>query len=63
MTAFNFGGIKDNSAVNTSKSLKPWGIYDVTFDGLTRNSIKGKKDPDKVYDVISILLTTLIFSL
>lgn len=54
MTAFNFGGIKDNSAVNTSKSLKPWGIYDVTFDGLTRGSIKGKKDPDKVYDVIGI---------
>lgn len=54
MTAFNFGGINETSAVNTSKTLKPWGIYEVSFDGVTRKSIKGKKDPDKTYDVIEI---------
>lgn len=54
MTAFNFGGIKETSAVGVSKSLKPWGIYEVKFDGLELNDIKGKKDPEAVYKTIKM---------
>lgn len=51
---FNFGGIKETSAVGAVKSLKPWGIYEVKFDGLELNDIKGKKDPEATYKTIKM---------
>ena len=47
MSTFNFGDVNTTSAVNNSSNLKPWGIYDVEFDGLELNDIQGfmeKKD-------------------
>lgn len=52
MTAFNFGDIKEKSSVNSSNYLKPWGIYEVKFEGLELNTIKGSKDPSKEYHTI-----------
>ncbi len=54
MVNFSFGDIKETSAVNTSKSLKPWSIYNVVFDGIEQTTIQGKKDPDKVYNTIKM---------
>lgn len=54
MTEFNFGGIQETSAVNSNKSLKPWGIYTVNFDGLEFEEMKGKKDPSAVYKTIKM---------
>lgn len=54
MAEFNFGGIQETSAVNSNKSLKPWGIYTVKFDGLELEEVKGKKDPDAVYKTIKM---------
>lgn len=54
MSTFNFGDVNTTSAVNNSSNLKPWGIYDVEFDGLELNDIQGKKDPDKTYHTIKM---------
>lgn len=54
MAEFNFGGIQETSAVNSSKGLKPWGIYAVNFDGLELEEMKGKKDPSAVYKTIKM---------
>ena len=54
MSNFDFGGITTTSAVNNSSNLKPWGIYDVEFDGLELNDIQGKKDPEKTYHTIKM---------
>ena len=54
MAEFNFGGIQGTSAVNSSKSLKPWGIYNVSFDGLELEDVKGKKDPNAVFKTVKM---------
>lgn len=54
MTQFNFGGIKETSAVGVAKTLKPWGIYDVVFNGVELNEVKGKKDPNAVYKTVKM---------
>lgn len=51
---FNFGGIQETSAVNSNKSLKPWGIYSVNFEGLEMEEMKGKKDPNAVYKTVKM---------
>lgn len=58
MTAFNFGGIENVSAVGSNMSLKPWNIYDVKFDGLTQEDLKGKKDPNAVYKTVKIAFSS-----
>lgn len=53
--AMNFGSLKTTNAISTSKPrLKPWGIYDVVFDGVTKNEFAGKKDPSKTYKVMRV---------
>lgn len=54
MAEFNFGGINEVSAVGSNKSLKPWSINKVSFDGLEVGEIKGKKDPTAVYKTIKM---------
>ena len=51
---FNFGGFENSSAINNSKVLKPWGIYDVTFNGIEKAELKGKQDPNSSYATIKI---------
>lgn len=55
MTLQNYSfGDMNMSAVNTSAALKPWGIYDVTFDGISKEEMKGKKDPNASYNTLKI---------
>lgn len=55
MAGFNFGSLKTTQAISTNKPmLKPWGIYDVTFSGVTKNEFTGKKDPSKTYKVMRV---------
>ncbi len=54
MSEFNFGGISGVSAVRSNKSLQPWGIYSVEFEGLELVEMKGKKDPDAVYKTVKM---------
>jgi hypothetical protein len=50
----DFKGISETSAVSKSNALKPWDIYDVTFDGLEQVTMKGKKDPEATYNTIKL---------
>lgn len=51
---FNFNDLSSINVSNVSQSLKPWNIYEVAFDGIERTTIKGKKEPDKIYDTVKI---------
>lgn len=50
----NFGTLATAKAVSTSKSLKPYSINKVKFDGCTIEEIKGTKDPTAVYKTLNI---------
>lgn len=54
MTNFDFGNINNTSAVSNSQSLKPWEIYEVKFDGIEKEEIKGKKDPEASFHTIKL---------
>lgn len=51
--------ILNNSNINgvstVQPRLKPWGIYDVTFKGVTYREFAGKKDPNAKYQTMEIL--------
>ena len=52
---FNFGSFSTTSAVNTSKpQLKPYNSYKVKYAGSRIEHVNGKKDPDKVWDILKI---------
>lgn len=51
----NFNTFGDLDAVASgNRRLAPWGIYKVKFMGAKKDSITGKKDPTKTYDVLKI---------
>lgn len=53
MSTFDFG-LSNVQPTSSSKRLKPWEIHKVKFMGCKLESIKGKKDPDKVYEVLKV---------
>lgn len=50
----NFGKLSETKGVSTSKTLKPWDIYEVKFMGCRVDEIKGKKDPDMTYKILKV---------
>lgn len=55
MSEFNFSSFSTESAVNTSKpQLKPFNSYKVKYAGSRVEHMNGKKDPDKVWDILKI---------
>lgn len=54
MTTFNFSGLSNVSAVNTSKYLKPWEIYEVKFNGIEQVDIANKNDESNPYKTVAI---------
>lgn len=50
----NFGKLKDTAGISTSKTLRPWDIYEVSFAGCRVETIQGKKDPAKTYKILKI---------
>lgn len=57
MTTFNFSELSNVSAVNTSKYLKPWEIYEVKFDGINQVDIPNKNDESNPYKTVAISFT------
>lgn len=55
MSEFNFGSLATTQATsNTQQRLKPWGIYPVKFSGARKETIQGKKDPSKTYEILKV---------
>lgn len=55
MSEFSFGSFSTTSAVNTSKpQLKPYNSYKVKYSGSRIEHMNGKKDPDKIWDILKI---------
>lgn len=55
MSEFNFGSLATTQATsNVQQRLKPWGIYPVKFSGARKETIKGKKDPNAVYEILKV---------
>lgn len=55
MSEFNFGSLATTQATSSiSQRLKPWGIYNVKFSGARKETIKGKKDPNAVYEILKV---------
>lgn len=50
----NFGKLKETAGISTSKTLKPWDIYEVSFAGCRVETIQGKKDPSKTYKILKV---------
>lgn len=52
---FNFGNLSETSFSSTSAPrLKPYGIYPVKLKSIEKTELKGSKDPNAVYPVVSI---------
>lgn len=55
MTDFNFGELQTTQATSsTLPRLKPWGIYPVKFVGARKDTVKGQKDPNAVYEILKV---------
>lgn len=55
MSEFNFGSLATTQPTsNVQQLLKPWNIYNVKFAGARTETIKGKKDPDAVYNILKV---------
>lgn len=55
MSDFNFGSLATTQATsNVQQRLKPWGIYPVKFSGARKETVKGKKDPNAVYEILKV---------
>lgn len=55
---FNFGNLSNNNFVsNSTQYLKPYGIYNVSLTSIKNDTIKGSKDPNASYEVISLEFT------
>lgn len=55
MSEFNFGSLATTQATsNAQQRLKPWGIYPVKFAGARKETIQGKKDPSKTYEILKV---------
>lgn len=52
---FEFGKLAETSFTSTaSRSLKPYGIYEVSLKDISLKDIQGKKDPNAVYHTIHL---------
>lgn len=55
MSEFNFSSFSTESAVSTTKpQLKPYDSYKVKYAGSRVEHVNGKKDADKVWDILKI---------
>lgn len=55
MSEFNFSSFSTENAVSTSKpQLKPYNSYKVKYAGSRIERVQGKKDIDKVWDILKI---------
>lgn len=52
MAGINFGTVAQVSATPSQRRLKPWEIHEVKFAGCSVETIKGKKNPEAVYEVL-----------
>lgn len=52
---FEFGNLAQTNFTSTaSRSLKPYGIYEVTLKDISLKDIQGKKDPNAVYHTMHL---------
>lgn len=55
---FNFNSLANSDfSSSASQHLKPYGIYDVTLTKIEKTTLKGSKDPNAVYPVVSLEFT------
>lgn len=55
---FNFNSLSNTNFASTSgQYLKPYDIYEVYLTKIEKSEIKGKKDPNQVYPVVSLEFT------
>lgn len=55
MSEFNFGSLATTQATsNVQQRLKPWGIYPVKFAGARKETIQGRKDTSKTYEILKV---------
>lgn len=55
---FEFGTLATNNFTSTaSRSLKPYGIYEVSLTDISKKDIQGTKDPNAVYHTIHLEFT------
>ena len=58
MGMFEFGTLATNDFTSSaSRSLKPFGIYEVSLTDISLKDIQGKKDPNAVYHTIHLEFT------
>ena len=54
-TQLNFGTLETVKATPAARRLKPWDIYEnVTFSGFRKETMTGKKDPEKKYEILKV---------
>ena len=55
---FNFNSLSSqNFSSNAAQHLKPYGIYNVTLSKIEKTVLKGSKDPNATYPVVSLEFT------
>lgn len=55
---FNFSNLSStNFASNSAQHLKPYGIYKVNLTKIEKTELKGSKDPNAVYPVVTLEFT------
>ena len=52
--SFNFGLSAESAVRSTVRPLTPWEIHDVEFKGAEIRKFQGKKDPNAVYELLTI---------
>lgn len=52
--SFNFGLSAESAVRSTIRPLAPWEIHDVEFKGAEIRKFQGKKDPNTVYELLTI---------
>lgn len=52
--SFNFGLSAESAVRSTIRPLAPWEIHDVEFKGAEIRKFQGKKDPNAVYELLTI---------
>lgn len=59
MSNFSFNSLSETSFVSNSQNyLKPYEIYKVNLTKIEKSEIKGKKDPDAKYSVVTLEFTS-----
>lgn len=52
--SFNFGLSAESAVRSTIRPLAPWEIHDVEFKGAEIRKFQGKKDPNAIYELLTI---------